>query len=260
MFSARVGSAKVGLLEHPGESLDGGELMLTANGQPGSDMAADLFAALADGAQVVVCDLRSASVSTSDAVAMLHPVTRYLSAWPGAGVVVICPAYSKVRSALRSMTRPHTLVLSESAEEGLDQLYSRLPPLQQTQVHLAAQLTSPRASRLFVARSLLDWHLISLVAGASLVVSELVTNAVVHAASTVDVTLSRADGRIQMLVADQGAGHPQPRVDEPEQHVLGGRGLLLVQAVTRGWGVLPARPGGKTVWAIFDVPAKPNAT
>jgi histidine kinase-like protein len=249
---------KMALREHPGDSLDTGEPLQIVNVQAGSDMTAELLGALGDGAQVVVCDLRSASVSGAAVVEMLRPVTRFLSDWPGAGVVVICPVYSEVRSAVRSMIRPHTLVLSESADEGLDQLNLRLPPLERVELHLAAQLTSARASRMFVARSLLDWHLLPLVAGASLVVSELVTNAVVHAASAVDVTLSRADGRVQMLVSDKGAGHPAARFDEPERHVFGGRGLLLVEAATRGWGVFPARSGGKTVWAVFDVPSRPN--
>jgi hypothetical protein len=249
---------KVALGDHPGDSHDNGEPMQTVRWQAGSDMAADLNSALAARAQVVVCDLRSASVSASDVLETLRPVIRYLRDWPGAGVVVVCPVYSEVRSAVRSMIRPPTLVLSESADEGLEQLISQLPPLQRTELHLSARLTSARASRLFVARSLLDWRLLSLVAGASLVVSELVTNAVVHAGSAVDVTLSRADGRVQMLVSDNGAGRPEARFDEPERHVFGGRGLLLVQAVTRGWGVFPARAGGKTVWAVFDVPSRPD--
>jgi Histidine kinase-like ATPase domain len=248
----------VALGEHPGDSHANGEPMQTVRWQAGSDLAADVNSALAARAQVVVCDLRSASVSASDVLETLRPVTRYLRDWPGAGVVVVCPVYSEVRSAVRSMIRPQTLVLSESADEGLEQLYSRLPSLQRTELHLAAQLTSARASRMFVARSLFNWQLHSLVAGASLVVSELVTNAVVHAASAVVVTLSRADGRVQMLVSDQGAGQPEARFDEPERHVFGGRGLLLVQAATRGWGVFPGRSGGKTVWAVFDAPTRPT--
>jgi hypothetical protein len=248
----------VALGEHPGDSLDHSKPMQTVTWVAGSDLAGDLNGALADRAQVVVCDLQSASVSASDVVEILRPVTHYLRDWPGAGVVVICPPYSEVRSAVRSMIRPQTLVLSESADDGLEQLYSQLPSLQRTELHLAAQLTSPRASRRFVARSLFNWQLHSLVAGASLVVSELVANAVVHAASAVDITLSRADGRVQMLVSDQGAGQPEARFDEPERHVFGGRGLLLVEAATRGWGVFPVRSGGKTVWAVFDAPSRPN--
>ncbi|HWL97347.1 MAG TPA: ATP-binding protein [Nocardioidaceae bacterium] len=247
----------MGLREHPGDGLDGGARTPPVNGRAGSDLGADLFGALADGVQVAVCDLRTSPVSAGYVVEMLSPVVRYLGDWPGAGVAVVCPPYSEIRSALRSMTRPHTLVLSDSAGEGMDQLHSRLPPLQRTELHLAAQLASPRASRLFVTRALLDWHLTSLVAKASLVVSELVTNAVVHAASAVDVTLSRADGRVQMLVRDQGAGHPQPRSYEPEHGVVGGRGLLLVSAAARAWGVFPAS-GGKAVWVVFDVPSPPN--
>jgi anti-sigma regulatory factor (Ser/Thr protein kinase) len=214
---------------------------------------------LADGAQVVVCDLTTVPVSASDAVEMMRPVARYLSDWPAAGVVVICPPRSETWAALVSTPRPDTLVLCESTDAGLERLGPRLPLMARTELHLAAQLTSARAARQFIAHALLDWQLIPLAGPASLVVSELVTNAVVHAASSVDVTLSRADGRVQLMVRDHGAGYPEARFDEPEEHVLGGRGLLLVRAATRGWGVLPARSAGKTVWAVFDAPTGSRA-
>jgi len=197
--------------------------------------------------QVAVCDLRTAQVSAGYAVEMLSPVARYLADWPGAGVAVVCPAYSEIRSALRSMTRPHTLVLSESADDGMDQLHSRLPPLQRTELHLAAQLTSPRASRLFVTRALLDWHLTSLVAKASLVVSELVTNAVIHARSACSVRLTWRDDAVRVDVSDDGDGSPDPQL--ASEYDEEGRGLFLISAMSTAWGVEPADGGGKSIWA-----------
>ncbi len=240
---------------HLGGDVDGGhQLTLTCRGEAGGEVVRDVVGALGDGARVVVCDLSTGRVSGSAVAEAFRPVTHYLSDWCGAGVVVVCAPGSEVWRALDTRSRPGNLVVSETPDAGLEQLYFRLPPLARTKLHLAAKLSSPRTSRLFVVRSLIDWRLLALSASASLVVSELVTNAVVHAASSVDVTLSRSDGRMQMMVRDHGAGHPQARFDEPEEHVLGGRGLLLVEEATRGWGVLPARSAGKTVWAVFDAP------
>jgi anti-sigma regulatory factor (Ser/Thr protein kinase) len=219
------------------------------------EIVGDVLGELAGGAQVVVCDLTAVRLSAPAATEALRPLLRYLAAWPGAGLVVICSEDSETWTTLSSPSAPDTLVLSDSSERGLIQLYPRLPALERTKVQLPASLTSPRAARAFVARSLLDWRLIQLVESASLVVSELVTNAVVHAASAVDITLSRADGRVQIMVQDAGArGHTAAHTADPESQLLGGRGLLLVERMTRAWGVLPVTSGGKSVWVVLDVP------
>jgi anti-sigma regulatory factor (Ser/Thr protein kinase) len=224
------------------------------NGSSRADALGDALGEFAGGAQMVVCDLTTV-LMTADAVEALHPIVRYLSAWPGAGLVVVCAEESEAWSTLSSPSTPDTMVLSDSGDSGLLQLYALLPTLQRTTVQLPASLTSPRAARRFVARALLDWRLVQLVESASLVVSEIVTNAVVHAASAVDVTLSRADGRVQIMVQDAGTrDHPTARTAEPERQLLGGRGLLLVERTTQAWGILPARPIGKSVWAVLDVP------
>ncbi|MFF8958469.1 ATP-binding protein [Streptomyces sp. NPDC014894] len=90
--------------------------------------------------------------------------------------------------------------------------------------------------------------------GLLLIVSELVTNAVVHAAVlspevAVEVAV-RAD-RIRVSVED---GHPyRPRALESDWRQTGGRGLLLVREVAREAGgshdVEPTAGGGKIVWA-----------
>jgi anti-sigma regulatory factor (Ser/Thr protein kinase) len=81
---------------------------------------------------------------------------------------------------------------------------------------------------------------------AVLVVSELVTNALVHARSGATVTLRARAGRVRVEVTDHGAGSPEPRSPAPE--TVGGRGLLLVAAVAETWGIDPA-DDGKVVWA-----------
>lgn len=50
---------------------------------------------------------------------------------------------------------------------------------------------------------------------------------------------------------DGGAGVPKQMT--PGEHEVSGRGLLLVEALSRRWGYHPAAPGGKTVWVELDV-------
>jgi Histidine kinase-like ATPase domain len=219
----------------------------------GAWLAQGLLGGLAGGAQVLVCDPSTTGASAAETAEALRAVRGYLVEWPAVGVVVVGPLGPDVRAALPPL--PDTVVFSDSAEEGVSQLLGRLPPLRRVDLHLEARLTSPREARAFTARSLLGWRLMPLVAPAALVASELVTNAVVHAATTVDVSLSRADGRVQLAVHDRGGGRPVARYEDPRDHLLGGRGLLLVRESARSWGVLLARPAGKTVWAVFDAHA-----
>ena len=81
-----------------------------------------------------------------------------------------------------------------------------------------------------------------------LVVSELVTNAVVHARTAAHFGL-RWDGRRATVEVTDGNGRP-PALPA-EAPAIGGRGLFLVDRLTTAWGS-DARPSGKTVWATIE--------
>ncbi|MET7685550.1 ATP-binding protein [Streptomyces sp. NPDC005423] len=85
-----------------------------------------------------------------------------------------------------------------------------------------------------------------------LCVSELATNALVHAvpAGRLFRVFLRYDGHVlRVEVHDSGGG--VPRVDaHPDDTDEGGRGLMLVDALSDKWGVAE-RELGKVVWAEF---------
>ncbi|MEU6216026.1 ATP-binding protein [Streptomyces sp. NPDC047022] len=95
---------------------------------------------------------------------------------------------------------------------------------------------------------------------AALVVSELVTNAIVHTAGErVLCELRDADDVVRIAVRDEGCapGEPRPVPQRPdEEH---GRGLLLVAGLCRAWGVQDASPG-LLVWAELAREAGPSAS
>ncbi|MFI5976617.1 ATP-binding protein [Streptomyces sp. NPDC051452] len=88
-----------------------------------------------------------------------------------------------------------------------------------------------------------------------LVVSELVTNACLHAEGPDELVLSCDNKVIRVEVSDRGTGQPAPRTPHRAGRP-GGHGMFIVQRLCLDWGVVRAtdRPG-KTVWADLGAPA-----
>ena len=105
-------------------------------------------------------------------------------------------------------------------------------------------------ARRFVVAALRDWDLEDLGDTAALLVSELVTNAILHARSEVTVAVRALGDAVRVEVVDEADGVPFLR--RASETATTGRGLALVDACARVWGVEP-RPPGKAVW--FDLEA-----
>jgi anti-sigma regulatory factor (Ser/Thr protein kinase) len=86
----------------------------------------------------------------------------------------------------------------------------------------------------------------ALIDDAVLCVSELVTNAVQAGCSAISLRLRIDQDVVRISIIDDASGHPTPRAAGPNDPT--GRGLRLVEALTRRWGVDPAA-SGKEVWA-----------
>lgn len=117
-------------------------------------------------------------------------------------------------------------------------------------LELPAEAGSVALARRFVAERLLGRCPPALVDDVTLVTSELATNAILHAASSFGVTLRNDDGQVILEIRDRSRRGPVPS----DQTMLGthGRGLAIVTALARDWGVTLDPAGGKAVWASFD--------
>ncbi|WP_431783639.1 ATP-binding protein [Streptomyces chumphonensis] len=96
--------------------------------------------------------------------------------------------------------------------------------------------------------------------GLLLIVSELVTNSVRHAAllsPRLGVEVSLGDGWVRVAVEDGHPYRPKALASDPAEEHLGGRGLLLVKAVVAESGgacdVEPTATGGKIIWAALPL-------
>ena len=127
---------------------------------------------------------------------------------------------------------------------------------QQATLELVPALRAPRAGRAFVAETLTAWNVqADQVEAAQLVVSELVTNAVLHAADspTISLDLRLTDGAVRVLVSDGGLGGPDRRTHPDPWTSETGRGIWLVDAFAERWGTEMHGRDGKTVWCELSI-------
>ncbi|QXE36067.1 ATP-binding protein [Streptomyces sp. GMY02] len=111
-------------------------------------------------------------------------------------------------------------------------------------------------ARLELRKALEDWGLSELEDSAVLILSELLSNAGLHAKVTpeqvIETRYFRSSGALRIEVHDGSPDRPQPRPAGPE--ASDGRGLLLVDALADEWGVADRAGPGKVVWASLSVP------
>jgi anti-sigma regulatory factor (Ser/Thr protein kinase) len=119
------------------------------------------------------------------------------------------------------------------------------------EMKLAAQPTSASRARDFVRQHLAEHGLLHLTDDVMLVVSELATNAMVHAQTPFRVSLE-AFGETLLLEVEDGS-QTGPVSVAAQVLDTGGRGVAIVNLLSRDWGVDARTAGGKSVWAEFDL-------
>ena len=119
---------------------------------------------------------------------------------------------------------------------------------------LPADVRSAGAARRLVRDALEDWCEADLIDDISLCVSELVTNAVVHAGSAPRVLVHVRPAVVHIEISDDSESLPVPRGAGPED--TSGRGMAILGTLSDRWGSYRRSGGGKTVW--FDVQRAAN--
>ena len=129
-------------------------------------------------------------------------------------------------------------------------------------VVLPPALSSVGTGRRFVQRLLTQWHLDHLADVAVLLASEALTNAVVHAATSVRLEV-RQDRELEVRVTDYSSAPVlspvsalglQSLMTDPDLEAESGRGLMLIASLAERWGVTP-QDAGKTVWFSWTLSA-----
>src|SRR5918994_1622368 len=117
-------------------------------------------------------------------------------------------------------------------------------------LELVPVVRAPRAARAFVAETLAAWDIqAEEIEAVQLVVSELVTNAVLHAPEShkIGVELYWGENGVRVKVSDESSNEPTRRGPDLSLHEEG-RGVQLVDALADRWGTERRGRDGKTVW------------
>jgi anti-sigma regulatory factor (Ser/Thr protein kinase) len=122
---------------------------------------------------------------------------------------------------------------------------------------LAAETISASRARDFVTFHLDEHHLRYLIDDVRLVVSELATNALVHAQTPFTVTLGQDNRVVRLTVQDGSALVPLRAAANTLD--IGGRGLSIIDLVSGDWGVARGTKGTKSVWAAFPTHTRETA-
>jgi anti-sigma regulatory factor (Ser/Thr protein kinase) len=130
-----------------------------------------------------------------------------------------------------------------------------LPPLVES-THLRGEVESSGMARNVTKTTLSQWKLSEFYEDAAVVVSELVTNALRYGRScsapeSLRLVLVRYQRQLICMVTDPADEAPQ--MQEPDYIAESGRGLHIIDAISRTWGWTPLLGGGKAVWATFSI-------
>lgn len=108
-------------------------------------------------------------------------------------------------------------------------------------IRLAAHPASSRSARAFVTEHLRQWHIEPAIDDATLLVSELVTNATLTARGPLELVVRKARNAVRIEVFAEGRRAPPPAHPEVD------KSMSLVHAMATRWGVDDVGTG-RTVW------------
>lgn len=217
-----------------------------------------LLKAAAEQPEALVCDLTGARAEQL-ALSVFLTVADEVGAWPSCPVVLVVPD-DALRAALELLGIDRRMVVVRLRADAGPALRRR-PPAARAMLRLAPVRTAPAQARSFLRSCLKTWNVAGVPEvdeeGAALVLGELVTNAVLHAGTPVDILVGLRGQALRVAVADRSGVELRPRAATEDEE--SGRGLALVGAFAERWGMLPRRSGGKVVWALFDGASRPPA-
>ena len=239
------------------QSIRDGHLVLTLVGR--LDLAAasllqrTLLKRLAERPAAIVCDLSRVDGIDPLCAGIFTAVRHPALGWPGT-TLVLCRPGPQVAATLASLRGSRRPAVYDTLHEALARARERPPSLEE-HIALAPVPRAASKARAFVRRQCSSWELGELAETVILLANELVTNAIIHARTRLDLRLELRGRRLRIAVRDHGSRPVRLRaIDEQAEHT---RGLVIVDRAAKAWGVDDQPGGGKVVWCTLDVPDAP---
>lgn len=184
-----------------------------------------------------------------------------LSNWTGQLAAHLSDLPRRRRNPRELCTHVRNLIGRNEDADGVTMLAVGLTPVGSTRtasVTLPADTTAPGLARRFIRDTLDAWSLGGDLAERSvLCVSELVTNAVIHAGTAAAIIATLDAERLTVIVRDHGIEGSVEEIDEQDPERVSGRGLTLVGALASTWG--SEQDGdGTTAWFEMERTQPPS--
>ncbi|MEU4423278.1 ATP-binding protein [Actinoplanes sp. NPDC024001] len=161
------------------------------------------------------------------------------------------PTWQTARQYARSHCAETTLMVCAEGNAAEARRSAPQPPwTHYRRLDLRAELSSAGLARVVTRDACQAWGRPALANHAVFIMSELVTNAVLHTGTKMVASVSVRGRRLHLAVRD-GTGTPPRLVRANGTPLSRGTGLRLVRAASHAWGALPCRDG-KVVWATVD--------
>jgi anti-anti-sigma regulatory factor/anti-sigma regulatory factor (Ser/Thr protein kinase) len=202
----------------------------------------------------VVVDLSGLTGADDVVLTVFSECARAAAAWPGCPVALSCPT-AEVAAGLERMSVNRSVVVHPDLAQALAALDAVPAPLRFWQRLAPSPSIAAPAARATVVAACETWGLNQaaglqhLASRAELVVTELISNAIVHAKTEVELLVVLREPFLHISVADGSGAAPRLLSADPAD-TIGGRGLMLIEALATKWGSLPTRDG-KVVWAML---------
>jgi anti-anti-sigma factor len=188
---------------------------------------------LAEHPTAIICDLGQVEAIDPLCAGLFTSLRHPALGWPGTALV-LCGVRPAVADTLLAHGVAQYLAIHPSLDEALANTRTR-PSRLRERLMLGPVPTAARAGREFVREVCGRWGLERLDDPATLLASELVTNAVLHARTALELRVELRRSRLQLAVTDQDPD--LTRVQAARDGTGRGLGLLVVDRVATAWGV-----------------------
>jgi anti-anti-sigma regulatory factor len=198
----------------------------------------------------IICDLAGVEEIDPMCAGVFSSVRHPAIGWPGTNLE-LCGARPAVARILARRRVSSLLPVYDSLEEALHHARA-LPPRLRERIALQPVPAAAAAARSFVRERCDRWGLDGLAEDVTLLANELVTNAVLHARTPLQLRLELRGPRLYVAVHDHDPRLVRLLAAEDRGDRM--HGLSIVERIATAWGVRQDPDGGKVVWCALDLP------